>query len=550
MLMHRMFLVLIAIACVAFPHIATAQYDAAAVVAKLKLTQKIGKGDWGQWAGSSHRNSVSSEQNIPTEWDVASGQNVRWSMALGTETYGNPVIANGKVYVGTNNGAGYVARYPKDVDLGVLLCFSESDGKFLWQHSNEKLPQGRVNDWPHQGICCAPLVDGDRLWYVTSRGEVVCLDTEGFHDGENDGEKKEAVSDDTAEADVVWSFDMMDELGTFQHNMCSCSVTCAGDLLFVHTANGTDESQNIPAAEAPSFICLNKNTGKIVWTDNSPGKYILHGQWSSPAYGVLGGVPQVLFGGGDGWLYSFAAEGENGKSKLLWKFDCNPKESVYSLGGSATRNHIIATPVIYNGLVYVSLGEDPEQGDGQGHLWCIDPTKRGDVSPTLVYNNADPNTPIARKRLQALVKEDGDFEKPNPNSAAVWHYMGSDPEEFETTMHRTCGTVAIKDDILFVADFSGMFHCLNAKTGEAYWTYDMFAASWASPLIIGDRVYISDEDGDIAIFDIDTEGGEPIQEINMETAVYTSPVAANSTLFISNRNRVYAIQEGAQAPSE
>ena len=86
----------------------------------------------------------------------------------------------------------------------------------------------------------------------------------------------------------------------------------------------------------------------MIWTDNSPGTNVLHGQWSSPAYAVLGGVPQVLFGGGDGWLYSFDAAGTpDGKSKLLWKFDCNPKESKYVLGGRSDRNHIIGTPVIY-----------------------------------------------------------------------------------------------------------------------------------------------------------------------------------------------------------
>jgi hypothetical protein len=53
-------------------------------------------------------------------------------------------------------------------------------GTFLWQDSSEKLASGRVHDWPLQGICCSPLVEGDRLWYVSSRGEVKCLDTEGF----------------------------------------------------------------------------------------------------------------------------------------------------------------------------------------------------------------------------------------------------------------------------------------------------------------------------------------------------------------------------------
>jgi outer membrane protein assembly factor BamB len=328
--------------------------------------------------------------------------------------------------------------------------------------------------------------------------------------------------------------------------MCSCSVTAIGDRLFVCTSNGVDESHIvIPRGEAPSFICLDKNSGEVLWTDASPGKNVLHGQWSSPAAGTLGGVQQVIFGGGDGWLYSFAAEGENGKAKLLWKFDCNPKESLYLLGGRATRNHIIATPVIYDGLVYVAVGEDPEHGEGNGHLWCIDPTKRGDVSPTLVYNSSDPQKPIAHKRLQALVARDGDFERDNPNSAAVWHYVGENPQEFESSMHRTCGTVAIKNDLLFIADFSGLLHCLDAKTGSAHWTHDMFAASWASPLIVEDKVYIGDEDGDVTIVKLAPEL-EVLAEINMDSAVYTTPVVANNVLVIANRNRLYAIEQQAR----
>ncbi len=523
------------------------QYDPTAEALKLIAELKVKKGDWPQWAGSSLRNNVPDAKNIPTMWDVGAGKNIRWSMPLGSETYGNPVIANGRVYVGTNNGAGYVKRYPSNIDLGVLLSFDEQNGKFMWQHSSEKLPTGRVHDWPNQGICCSPLIDGERLWYVTSRGEVACLDTEGFHDGENDGPFKTEPNQNKDEADVIWTVNMMKQLGVSQHNMCSCSVTSAGNMLFVNTSNGVDEGHiNLPASGAPSFICINRDSGEVLWTDNSPGENVLHGQWSSPAYAVLGGEAQVLFGGGDGWLYSFAAAGENGKSKLLWKFDCNPKESLYLLGGAATRNHIIGTPVIYDGLVYVGVGEDPEHGEGGGHLWAIDPTKRGDVSPTIVYNSKDPSKPIDHKRLQALDEKAGDIQRDNPNSAAVWHYVGNDPEEFEQTMHRTCGTVAIKNGLLFVADFSGVFHCLDAKTGKAHWTYDMFAASWASPLIVEDRVYISDEDGDIAIFQVSKEINK-IAELNMDSAVYTTPVAANETLYIANRNRIFAIQTGAQS---
>ena len=281
---------------------------------KLVLEQiskmRVGSHDWPQWGGSASRNNTPEGKNSPVEWDVESGKNVLWSMSLGSETYGNPVVANGKVYVGTNNGSGYIERYPSDVDLGCLICFDEKTGQFLWQHSNPKLPTGRVHDWPNQGICCSPFVDGERAWYVSSRGQVVCLDTEGFRDGQNDSPYVgEEITGET-EADIVWVVDMMKDLKVSQHNMCSCSVTSVGNLLFVITGNGVDESHiTIPAERAPSFICMDRDSGEILWTDGSPGTNVLHGQWSSPAYGVFDGVAQVIMGGGDGYLYGFAARG-------------------------------------------------------------------------------------------------------------------------------------------------------------------------------------------------------------------------------------------------
>ena len=118
-------------------------------------------------------------------------------------------------------------------------------------------------------------------------------------------------------------------------------------------------------------------------------------------------------------------------------------------------------------------------------------------------------------------------------------------------MHRSCGTVAIKDDILYISDFSGLFHCLNARTGKPHWTYDLFAQAWGSPLIVDGHVYIGDEDGDVAIFDHSTESNEPISEINMNNSVYSTPVVANGVLYISNKSTLFAIKEGAKSePAE
>ena len=520
------------------------------------------KGDWNQWGGSPSRNNTPESGPLPIDWDPGqfdaqtgawkpqTSRNIAWVAQLGSQSYGNPVVAGGKAYVGTNNGKGWIGRYPSSVDLGCLLAFNTADGSFLWQDSSEKLPTGRVHDWPLQGICCSPYVEGDRLWYVTSRGEVKCLDTEGFRDGENDGPFKGEKVEGSDESDTVWVLDMMKELGVSQHNMCSCSVTAVGDLLFVNTSNGVDEGHiNLPNAAAPTFLCVDKRDGKVLWADGSPGANVLHGQWSSPSYAVIDDIPQVIFGGGDGWVYGFDARGDNGKAKLLWQFDANPKDSKYVLGGRADRNHIIGTPVIHDGLVYVAVGEDPEHGEGVGHLWCIDPTKGGDVSPELAVNVAEPTKPLPHRRNQAIIKEQGEVARPNPNSAAVWHYPGFDANgngklDFDETMHRTCGTVAIKDGLLVIPDFSGLVHCVDVKTGKPHWTHDMLAASWGSPMMGDGKIYVGDEDGDISIFELSPEKNL-IAEVNMGNSVYSTPIVAGGTLYIANKSHLFAIREGA-----
>jgi hypothetical protein len=571
--------------------VAAQDYDPTAEILKDLASLKVGPKDWPQWGGWSGKNNTPDGKNIPITWDVGEydeeegkwitpQKNIKWSAKLGSQTYGNPVIANGKVYVGTNNGAGHLKRYPKNVDLGCLLCFDEKTGKFLWQHSSPKLSTGRVHDWPLQGICCSPAVDGERLWFVTSRGEVRCLDTEGFLDDENDGSFTAEPNENKDEADVLWVFDMMSKLKVSQHNMCSCSVALVGDILLINTSNGLDESHiNLPSPDAPSFIALDRNTGDLLWMDKTPGANILHGQWSSPTIGEFNGQLQVIFAGGDGWVYSFEPKGDgDGNSKLLWKLDGNPKDSKWVLGGRGTRNNIIATPVIYDGLVYVAVGQDPEHGEGVGHVWCIDPNKRGDVSPTLAKGKD--GTIIPARRLQAVDVEEGEKIELNPNSAVVWHYTQGDLDgdgkvEFEEEMHRTIGTAAIKNDLLFIGDFSGLFHCMDAKkvdekmTNEdgthppvQYWKYDMFAQAWGSPLLVDGKVYIGDSDGDIAIFNMSSDPEvamvkelvdekkkkyeyKPIAEVNVLNAVYSSPIVANDTLYIANKSTLYAISSDA-----
>jgi hypothetical protein len=109
-----------------------------------------GSGDWPMWGGTPDRNMVSNMKGLPADWDIKTKKNVKWVADLGSQSYGNPVVAGGIVLVGTNNEN---MRDPKQAgDRGVLMAFRESSGEFLWQHTHEKLAAGRANDWPYQGV--------------------------------------------------------------------------------------------------------------------------------------------------------------------------------------------------------------------------------------------------------------------------------------------------------------------------------------------------------------------------------------------------------------
>jgi outer membrane protein assembly factor BamB len=445
-------------------------------------------GDWPMWGGTPDRNMVSAMKGLPTDWDIKTKKNVKWVADLGSQSYGNPVVAGGFVFVGTNNEG---MRDPKQPgDRGVLMAFRETTGEFMWQQTHIKLESGRANDWPYQGVASSPMVEGNHLYYVSNRGVLFCLDIEGFRDGENDGPVTDEKLTGPQDADVIWSFDMMEEVGTYPHNLANSSPVVWGDLVFVSTSNGQDESHvNIPSPRAPAIIAVNKNTGKLVWEDNSVEDRILHGQWSTPSVGTIGGVVQVVSAQGDGQVRGYEAL----TGKKLWEFDTNPKDAVWP----KTRNELIATPVIYQDRVYIANGQDPEHGEGTGHFYAIDATKRGDITQT----------------------------------GRIWHF---------DKLRRSISTAAVLDGVVYISDFSGFLYCLDANTGKEIWMHDLFAATWGSPFVADGKVYIGDEDGDVTVLAHSREK-KVLAEMNMGSSVYATPAPAHGVLFLNNRNQLYAL---------
>lgn len=451
--------------------------------------------DWTTWGGNASRNMVNTtEKNIPTSWDLESKENIKWIVELGSQTYGNPVIHEGKILVGTNNGREYDPEITGD--KGIIVCVKEDTGEFLWQIIHDKLPSGRVNDWPEQGICSTVAAEGDKFWYVSNQCQLVCADIEGFMDEENDGPYKDEKYNGPKHGDIIWIYDMMEELGVFPHNLATSSPLLIGDHIYLVTGNGVDEGHLfIPSPRSPSFICVNKNTGELVWESTLPGKNILHGQWSSACYGEAGGKKQVVFPGGDGWVYSLDAD----TGELVWKFDTNPKDAIWELGGRGTRNNIIGTPVFLDGKVYIANGQDPEHGIGKGHMFCIDAAKTGDIT----------------------------------ESGKIWQF---------SDLSRSMSTCAIYDGLVVIPDLNGFLYCLDAATGKQHWKYDTLAAVWGSATIIDGNIYLGDEDGDVAILKASSTL-EEISEQTLDNTAYSTPVAANGVLYITSRNELFAFTQ-------
>ncbi len=526
------------------------------------------------FGGGLDRNMVNlTAKNIP-EKPEPDGPDLLWKADLGSRAYGGPTIAHGKVLVGTNNER---PRNPRDsaknsdgdespIDRGVLMCFNAADGKFLWQAVHNKLESGNVHDWPKEGVCATPTIEGNRAYYVSNRCTVVCVDLDGMANGvqghglrSTDPMTKMPIEyKDSTDADVIWEFDMMRDAAVSPHNMSAGCPLIVGDILYTVTGNGVDEGHiNIPSPDAPSFIALNKKTGKLLWRSALPGKNIMHGQWSNPAYGVFGGVKTVIFPAGDGWVYGMTPD----DGTLLWKFDANPKDSKYELGGSGTRSDFIGTPVIYDNKIYIGTGQDPEHFTGIAHFFCFDPAgKKGDISPVLVDKS-----------------EGGKVtSKPNPNSAVVWHYGGEDRRKFvprDFAFGRTMSTACIVDGVLYISELQGLLHCLDAKTGKKFWQYDTKGSIWGSPYYADGKVYLATESGELFVFkhepkhevidEIDNadatdeknfrkkmltkrkqiEAKYLLAKVEFDAAIRSTPVIADDVLYVMTEKSLYAFKK-------
>jgi len=495
----------------------------------LAVVRAVRAGDQPQWGQRHTRNMISDETGLPDSFDPKTGRNIKWVAKLGTDSYATPAVSGGKVFIGTNNNLPRDQRHQGD--RGVLLCLDEKDASLCWQlvvpKQVNELPQYREDDikfldWPYVGMCSCPTVDGDRVYMLTNRAEVVCLDIAGQANGNagpylDEGKHMTPRGQTPMEvgpkdADILWLFDMPKEAGVHQHDGPNASILVHGQFLYVNTNNGVDTTHHkIRCPDGPSLVVLDKASGRLLAQDDEHiGPGIVHSTWSSPALGEVNGQTLIFFGGGNGVCYAFEAlkeappPGQVAKLKKVWSFDCDPaapKENIHQYQGNRKESpsNIKGMPVFYKNRVYVAAGGDLWWGKPKAWLKCIDATKTGDITKT----------------------------------GEVWSY------EFQ---NHCMSTPSISDGLLFIAEAGRRVHCLDADTGKPFWVHPTNGDIWGCTLVADGKVYVGTRAGDFWILAAAREK-KVLSTVNLGGPITGTPVAANGTLYIATATQLFAVKK-------
>lgn len=480
--------------------------------------------DQPQWGQAWNRNMVAAERGLPESFDPASGRHVKWAVPLGSESHGTPIVAGGRVYIGTNN------EEPRDPEMkgdrGVLLCLDERDGSLLWQLAVPKRSEDQYFDWPRSGICSPVTVEGERLYVVNNRHQLLCLDVAGISNG-NDGPfvdegrlatphqcpppdfrpvlaERAEREPGPRDADVIWMLDLPAEAGIWPHDGAHSSVLIHGDVLYLNTGTGVDSShRRLPKPEAPSLIAVDKASGRLLARERAGiGPRIFHCTWSAPALAEIGGRPQILFCGGDGVLRAFSpleadpAPGDVATLEELWSLPLDPdapQEDVhrYVQNRQEGPSNVYGMPVFAGGLIHVAGGGDIFWGKNEAWLQAIDPLTR-------------------ERRWSAPLER------------------------------HTLSTPAVHEGRVYIADTGRMVRCVEAASGRELWSHESDGEFWASPLVADGRVYIGSRKGRFHIF-ADAAEKRVLSEVDLGSPISGTATAANGVLYVATQRQLLAL---------
>lgn len=245
--------------------------------------------DWPQWMGP-NRDGVSTETGLLKSWPK-DGPKVKWKAKNLGEGYSAPAVAKGKIYLLSSLDG-----------QEVVIALDEKDGKQLW---TTKLGKIGVNNGPnYPGPRGTPTVDGDKLFALSSNGDLACLEL--------------------TKGDIVWKKNLAADFGGKPGNWAySESPLVDGDVVFCS-----------PGGKTATVVAFKKADGTPAWKTAVPGGD--NAAYGSPIKVEVGGVKQYVAFLGNGLVGVNAADG-----KFLWRY-----------AGPSNKTANIPSPLFHDGVIF------------------------------------------------------------------------------------------------------------------------------------------------------------------------------------------------------
>ncbi len=249
---------------------------------------------------------IAHQKNIPTNWNGASGENVKWKIEIPLPGYNSPVIWDDKVFV---TGA--------DENNESVYCYDLNTGTLIWEHKVTGIQRNSskaIKPTEDTGFAAPTTATNGRYVYaIFATGDLVCLDLQG---------------------ERIWAKNMGIPDNHYGH---SSSLILWKDKLFIQFDTNV----------AGKVLALDALTGEQVWETARTSKI----SWASPILAqvddhyelILSSSPEVA-----------AYDPETGKE--LWKLDCLSGEVGPSPGFN---NGIVFAANEYAQLIAIKPGNPP-----------------------------------------------------------------------------------------------------------------------------------------------------------------------------------------------
>lgn len=307
--------------------------------------------NWPGWRGP-RGDGTSQEQNIPTQWDGTTGENIAWKVEVPGTGHASPVVWDDRIFL---------ASCLEEEHDRILVCLDRRTGSTLWRTSVLQSPLEKKHHL-NSYASSTPATDGRQI-YVTF--------LEAGQAGAAQGARM-AVAAYDFEGNQRW----LVRPGPFSsvHGYCSCPVLFEDKVI----VNGDHDGEAY-------LVALDRRTGKTLWKvprENKTRSY------STPIIRTIDGRCQMILSG----------------SKSVASYDPHDGSRHWIIDGPTEQ--FVASVVYNDGLVFLTAGF-PEH-----HILAIRPDGRGNVTDTHIAWRTTENTsyvpsPVAVGDYFLVVSDEG-----------------------------------------------------------------------------------------------------------------------------------------------